>query len=273
MPIGGSDFDYICSLIREKTAIILDPGKEYLVDVRLSMLAACEGFESVENLISGLRKNSFNALHQKVVEAMTVNETSFFRDIETCHALKERVLPELMAKRSKQRQLNLWSAACSSGQEPYSLAMLIREHFQELDGWAVQFIASDISTGMLKKAEAGIYNKIEVNRGLPVNFLLKYFQKRGDQWHIREDLRRMIRFQKINLAESLTGMPPMDIILMKNVMIYFDKQMKKRILDHLHHILKPDGYLFLGVAESTVDFSSAFERVQWDQACCFRRVA
>jgi chemotaxis protein methyltransferase CheR len=253
------EFDYIRTLLREHAALVLEPGKEYLVESRLCPLARQEGFRSLQQLLEALRTDQNGPLHRRVVEAMTINETSFFRDARAFEALKTVVLPDIVAKRSAERCLNIWCAACSSGQEVYSIALLIREHFAGLPTWNTRLIASDISSGMLARAREGRYTQLEVNRGLPAPFLVKYFQKRGEDWQIREDVRRTVEFLDINLAGPWPPFPNLDLIFMRNVLIYFDVEMKKYILAKVRRLLRPDGYLFLGGSETTLGLDNLFE--------------
>jgi len=224
----------------------------------------------LQDLVARLRAQPFNGLHQKVVEAMTTNETSFFRDVHPFEALKKAVLPELIKKRATERKLNMWCAASSSGQEPYTMAMILREHFPTLANWTVRFIASDISMEMLERARAGRYSQLELNRGMPAPLLVKYFQRQGMEWQIKEDLRRMVEFRQMNLADTWPSLPEMDLVFMRNVLIYFDVPTKKEILGKVRRLLRPDGYLFLGIAETTLNLDGAFERVQFDKSGCYR---
>lgn len=270
MALNTADFDYIRDLVLKRSAIVLDAGKEYLVESRLIPLARQEGFASLAELIAQLRAQSFNGLHWKVVEAMTTNETSFFRDLYPFEALKKTVLPDLLAKRATERKLNLWCAASSSGQEPYTVLMLLREHFPTLAAWTVRFFAGDISKEMLERTRAGRYSQLEVNRGLPAPLLVKYFQKQGIEWQVKEDLRRALELFQVNLAAGWPALPPMDIIMMRNVLIYFDVATKKAILGKIRRVLRPDGYLFLGAAETTLNLDDAFERAELAKSGCYR---
>ncbi|MFQ5451065.1 MAG: CheR family methyltransferase [Nitrospinaceae bacterium] len=270
MTISPGDFDYISKLVRDLSAIVLEPGKEYLVESRINPLAQQENFASIEELVKKLRSNSSNGLREKVVEAMTTNETSFFRDIHPFETLKSSVLPELIKKRESKRELSIWCGASSSGQEPYTLAMLLSENFPALSSWKITFIASDISNEMLERCRKGIFSQLEINRGLPAHLMVKYFERKGTEWQIREDLRKMIDFRFMNLAENWPYMPPMDLIMMRNVLIYFDVEMKKNILCNIRQILRPDGYLFLGAAETTLNLDESFERMNYKQSGCYR---
>ncbi|NIV71437.1 MAG: methyltransferase domain-containing protein [Calditrichae bacterium] len=262
MTVSQVDFDYIRQLVLERSAIVIDEGKEYLVESRVGPVAKDEGYGSIEELVSAIRNNNNNGLQNKVVEALTTNETSFFRDIHPFDMLKNYVIPNILKIRKNEKTINLWCAASSSGQEPYSVAMLIRENFPILLDWKLNFIASDISTEMLQKAKTGEFSQLEVNRGLSASLLIKYFEKSGTKWTIKKEIRDMIEFQKINLSEPLPYMPRMDIIFIRNVLIYFDIETKKQILKEIRKILQPEGYLFLGAAESTLNLDDSFQRMR-----------
>jgi len=270
MSISASEFDYVRRLVLDQSAIVLEDDKHYLVESRLLPLARREGFDSIASLVAWLGPRKFDGLQRKVVEAMTTNETSFFRDFHPFEALRKSILPELMTKRAYAKELNFWSAACSSGQEPYSLAMVLQEYFPSLADWSVRIVATELSADMLARAREGLYSQLEVNRGLPAMLLVKHFRQRGTDWQIREDLRRRVEFQILNLAEAWPLLPPMDIVLMRNVLIYFGLDTKKKILGRVRQLLKPDGFLFLGGAETTFNLDDAFERVQFDRTICYR---
>ncbi|TWU51935.1 CheR family methyltransferase [Rubripirellula reticaptiva] len=254
-------FDYISQLIVRKSAIVIDPGKNYLVESRLLPVARAHGMASLDELVQALQKPGAVALVDEVVDAMTTNESSFFRDLHPFNALREEVIPSLISRRSKERVLNVWSNACSSGQEVYSIAMLIREHFPELAGWRVRLTATDLSKQILQKAQSGIYTQTEINRGLPMPMLLKYFQRDGMHWRISDEIRRMVEFKALNLIEPWPSMlPKMDIVFLRNVLIYFSVDTKKQILDKVHRVMQSDGALFLGGAESTMNLNVKFDR-------------
>ena len=281
MPITIADFDYIRKLVYDRTGVFLSSEKMYLVESRLGIVAKEAGTNSVSGLVAELKQikqQRFNPLYESTVEAMMTNETFFFRDVNPFEMLKISVVPELL----KQRQgdslrdgyaaptLNIWCAACSSGQEPYSIAILLREYFPQLTTNQVQIIGSDISTAMLKRANSGCYAQHEVVRGLPPALLQKYFHHCGKEWQIKEELRKAIDFRQINLTEPFPSMPKMDIIFLRNVLIYFDLQTKKSILARVRQVLRPDGYLFLGGGETTVNLDSAFEPIQFEKGICYR---
>jgi len=270
MAIGNVEFDYIRDLVRECSALVLEPGKEYLVESRLDPLALQEGFPSLHYLIQQLRTNSFGPLHRKVVEAMTTNETTFFRDPRVFELVRTMVLPEILKKRADERTLNVWFAACSNGQEPYSFAILLREHFPLVLGWKVRLIASDISRDVLARAQDACYTQLEINRGLPAPLLLKYFKKLNESWQLSQEVRRMVEFLEINLVEAWPSLPRMDIIFMRNVLIYFGIDTKKNIFARIRRLLSQDGFLLLGGSETTVYIDEAFEPVPLERPALFR---
>jgi chemotaxis protein methyltransferase CheR len=201
MALTRDDFEYIRGLIHRQAAITLDDGKEYLAETRLHALAQREGIKSVGELMTKLRVDPRHCLQNKVVEAMTTNETSFFRDIRPFEAIRKSLIPDLLMRRAGLRRLRFWCAASSSGQEPYSLAMLIREHFRELSTWSVEIVASDLSTAMLDRARAGRYSQLEVNRGMPTALLVRYFRRSGLDWYLDESIKSMVDFRTINLIQ------------------------------------------------------------------------
>jgi chemotaxis protein methyltransferase CheR len=261
----SEDFDYVRSFIRQESAIVLETGKEYLVESRLLTLAHREHFASLDDLFSRLRSTPQNGLHRKVLDAMTTNETSFFRDIHPFEALKKIVLPAIMARRAKERQVTFWCGAASTGQETYSVLMLIAEHFPELFNWNFKFIATDLSSQVIERARAGRFSQLEVNRGLPASLLVKYFSRQGEEWEIKEELRRRVEFRELNLIANWGSLPPVDLIFMRNVLIYFDIETKKSILAKARGLLRPEGYLLLGGAETTFNIDDGFDRTVCDK--------
>ena len=270
MSLASEDFDYVRLLLREQAGIRLDPGKEYLVETRLLPVAKQAGYASLSELIRNLRGRPLQRLHRQVVEALMTNETQFFRDVHPFEALKTTILPELIQNRSAMRQLNVWCAAASTGQEPYSLAMLMADSFPEVANWNVQCLASDLSEEVLARARQGCYRPIEVSRGLPALMLMKYFRKEGTGWQIAEQVRRQVEFRNINLVIDWPPLPRMDIIFMRNVLIYMDTETKKTILARVRQLLKPDGYLFLGSTETTINLDSEFRQVPVQSTVCYQ---
>jgi chemotaxis protein methyltransferase CheR len=270
MILSVPEFNYVRRLVLDQSAIVLEEDKGYLVESRLLPLARREGFASINLLVQKLQAEPVNNLHHRAVEAMTTNETTFFRDLHPFEALKKTVLPDLITRRAGERALTIWCAASSSGQEPYSLAMLIRENFPQLLNWNTRILATDLSTDILMRAREGRYSQLEVNRGLPASLLVKYFEKRGCDWYVRDDIRNMVDYQIVNLANAWPPLPPMDIVMIRNVLIYFGIETKKAILGRVRRLLKPDGYLFLGAAETTFSIDDTFERVTFERATCYR---
>jgi chemotaxis protein methyltransferase CheR len=268
--LSNAECDFIRMLVRQHAGIVLEEEKAYLVETRLFALARREGFASAESLLEKFRAQPANCLQTKVIEALTTNETSFFRDVQPFEALRQVVLPQLLERRAKERQLFIWCGAASSGQEPYSLAMLLREHFPTLTTWNVRLLATDLSQEILERARRGVYSQVEVNRGLSAQLLVKYFDRRGLEWHIKDDIRRMVEYRQLNLIEPWQSLLNPDIVLMRNVLIYFDVDTKRTILGKVRRILRPDGYLFLGGAETTMNLDDAFERVALDRSGCYR---
>ncbi|HEX6674923.1 MAG TPA: protein-glutamate O-methyltransferase CheR [Actinomycetes bacterium] len=270
MTMSTVEFDYLRKLVREQSAIVLDHGKEYLVEARLAGLVREQGMSTVTDLVAKLRGLRDGPLHTQVVEAITTNETLFFRDPPLWDTLRKEILPELVERRRGERRLNVWSAACSSGQEPYSLAMLLAEHFPALAGWDVSILGTDLSTAMLARAREGSYSQLEVNRGLPAAMLVKHFDKEGMHWRVGAALRRTVEFRPLNLDATWPPLQRMDLVLLRNVLIYFDATTKLQIVGRMRRQLQPDGYLVLGAAENLLGLDDAIERMTFGRTICYR---
>ncbi|MGL5803978.1 MAG: CheR family methyltransferase [Xenococcaceae cyanobacterium] len=264
------DFEYLRGLVRKHSAVMLEPDKDYLAKLHLEPLAISAGFNSIASLIEHLKRKPFGELHISAIEALITNETSFFRDKQPFETLKSLALPTLIERRKNLRFLNIWCAACSSGQEPYSIAMLIREHFPILRNWQVRIIASDLSGKILTRARSGRYNSLEINRGLPVSLRDRYFQRQGREWILDDEIRQMVEFSQINLIHPWTSLPQLDIIFLRNVLIYFETNTKQAILRKVRQQLKPDGYLFLGSGETTIHLDPMFESVRENRSLYHR---
>jgi chemotaxis protein methyltransferase CheR len=250
--ISAADFTVVSDIVRTRSAIVLEPGKEYLVESRLAPIVRSDGYASLAELISALRRRA-PGLEDKVIDAMTTNETSFFRDLHPWDALKTTILPELIERRRATRELSIWCGAASSGQEPYSLCMLLKENFPELNGWRIKIVGTEISPTMLDKCRAGRYSQLEVNRGLPASLLVRYFEKQGAEWVIKPEVRSMVEFKFLNLAEGTSQVSPMDLVMMRNVLIYFDRSAKRHVLGNVRNVLRHDGVLMLGSSETTMN--------------------
>jgi chemotaxis protein methyltransferase CheR len=258
----AQDFEFVCRLVRDRSAIVLEPGKEYLVEGRLTPLVRQLDLGSITELVNRLRTGPDNGLTTRVVEAMVTTETSFFRDLLPFETLRTTVLPELIRRRKNEKRLDVWCAACSTGQEPYSLALLLRERFPELAGWRVGILATDLSSDVLARAKEGRFSQLEVNRGLPAGLLVKYFRQQGSTWELSEEVRRAVEFRPLNLVRPWPPLPRMDLVFLRNVLIYFDVETKKAVLDRVSSLLRPDGYLLLGGAETTLNLSDTIRRVE-----------
>lgn len=269
-PIADDALDFVCTLVRDRSAIELEASKSYLIEARLAPLAKQHGFESATAFIHDVRVKRRSEWERQLVEAMTTNETSFFRDLHPFEALRKKLLAEIIAKRSGVRTLNIWSAACSTGQELYSVAMMLREHFPQLADWNVNLVGTDLSDEVLNRARTARFTQIEVNRGLPAAMLVKYFERDGIHWKLRDDVRRMASFMKLNLIERWPPMAKMDVVFLRNVLIYFSADTKKSILRKVRETMAPDATLFLGAAETTMNLDSSFERVPFENSVHYR---
>jgi chemotaxis protein methyltransferase CheR len=266
--VSLTDFDFVRKLVYDDSAIALDDSKEYLVEARLAPIARREGLSSVSELVRRLR-NGEPRLRHDVVEAVATNETTFFRDVHPFDALRDVLIPEVLAANGG-RSLALWSAAASTGQEAYSLAMLVRDHFPHVPN--VTILGTDFAADVLARARIGRFSQLEVNRGLPARLLVKHFVREGREWQLSDDIRRMVRFRQLNLAQPITGLPAIDIVFLRNVLIYFDVSTKGQVLRRVANVLRPGGYLFLGGSETTYGIDDSFELVRPSpKTVCYRR--
>jgi chemotaxis protein methyltransferase CheR len=266
-----AEFSFISDMVRTRSAIVLEPGKEYLVEARLAPLVRELGLESIGALVERLRQPAAGPLAERVTEAMTTNETSFFRDVAPFQALRTSVLPSVIEAREARRSLRIWCAASSSGQEPYSIAMTIHDAFPQLQSWNVQIVATDLSPAMVERGRSGLYKALEVNRGLPAPMLIKYFTKVGVDYQLNPEIRSMVEFSELNLIGAWPALPSFDIVFLRNVLIYFDVDTKRTIFGRVKRLLAPDGFLFLGAAETTMNIDDGFERLPIERAGCYRR--
>lgn len=260
-----AEFDAVAKTVRRECGLVLSPDKAYLVDSRLMPLARRWSKPNVEALARELMvANPPRDLVREVVEAMVTNETFFFRDKRPFDQLKEFVLPRLLASRAAKRSIRVWCAACSSGQEPYSIAMICKETPQ-LAGWKVDIVATDISTEIIRQAKAGSYSQFEVQRGLPIQLLVKYFEQQGDRWQLDASIRSMVSFRQFNLLDAPDMLGSFDVVFCRNVLIYFDLQTKGGILGRVASVMAPDGVLYLGGAETVLGVSDRFQPVRGQQ--------
>ena len=251
------DYEFLRKLLKERSGLDLSADKQYLVESRLIPLARRAGLTGIAELVAKIKAGSA-ALTSEVVEAMTTNETFFFRDKIPFDHLRESILPALVQARAGRRSLRIWCAASSTGQEPYSIAMCVKE-FAGLAGWRVEIVATDLSQGVLEKSKAGIFSQFEVQRGLPIQMLVKYFTQVGELWQLNADIRAMVQHRQLNLLQDFSHLGTFDVIFCRNVLIYFDQDTKTGIFERLARLLEGDGVLALGAAESVVGISDVFK--------------
>ena len=272
--ITANQFDMLRSLVLKESAIVLEPGKEYLVESRLAPLARREGLGSVSELVQKLITSGSTKMKAEVIDAMTTNETSFFRDVHPWQTLREEILPKIIEARRLERRLTVWCAACSSGQEPYSLAMLLRDDFPEVAAsWDLKIIATDLSDTMLYRCREGMYSQLEVNRGLPAPMLIRNFRREGTDWRIDNEFRRMVDIRTCNLSVNTTyprAGSKFDLVFIRNVLIYFDEATKTRILNETSSRMNSDGYLLLGSSEVSINSATRLQRQQFGRTIFFK---
>ena len=253
-----SDYEYLRKLLKERSGLDLSADKQYLVESRLLPLARKSSLAGIPELVAKMR-GSAEALTAEVVEAMTTNETFFFRDKIPFDHLREAVLPALAQARAARRSLRIWCAASSTGQEPYSIAMCLKEAGPLLSGWRTEIVATDLSQAVLEKSKSGVFSQFEVQRGLPIQLLVKYFTQNGELWQISSELRGMVQHRQLNLMQDFSHLGTFDIIFCRNVLIYFDQNTKVSIFERMSRMLEPDGVLALGAAESVVGITNTFK--------------
>ncbi len=254
-----NSFELIAQILKERSGLALSKDKAYLLESRLNPVARkwnCNGFDE---LVDRVREGGNEVLLADITEAMTTNESFFFRDHKPFELFRDVVLPYMLQHRATTRSFRIWSAACSSGQEPYTIAMQLRELEQQLAGWKIEIIASDLSAGILAKAIEGQYTQFEVQRGLPIKLLMKYFKQNGERWQIDESIRKMVQFKKINLLDDVTVLGKFDVVFCRNVLIYFDPPTKTEVLDKIANMLPADGFLYLGGAETVLGTNNRFQ--------------
>lgn len=253
-----NDFELISQLLKKRSGLVLSEDKAYLLESRLNPVARKWGLSGFDELAQQVRKSNDEKLLVDITEAMTTNESFFFRDQKPFDQFRDVVLPYLLEHRAAKKSIRIWCAAASSGQEPYTLAMLLKEAQAKLAGWRIEIVGTDISQEILDKAKEGVYSQFEVQRGLPINLLVKYFTQVEDRWQLNDDIRNMVSFKNFNLLNSMSGMGQFDVIFCRNVLIYFDQPTKSQVLDQMSGILANDGFLYLGGAETVLGISDRF---------------
>jgi chemotaxis protein methyltransferase CheR len=255
--VTPADYEYLRKILKDRSGLILSADKRYLVESRLIPLARRAAVGGITELVQKMRAGA-EPLIVSVVEAMTTNETFFFRDKVPFDHFSQTMMPALLAARSNRRQLRIWCAACSTGQEPYSLAMILKEMGAAVGGWRFEIIATDLSQEVLEKSKAGIFSQFEVQRGLPIQLLVKYFAQTNELWQISPEIRSMVQFKQLNLLQDFSHLGTFDVIFCRNVLIYFDMEAKVDVLDRLAKLIEPDGFLALGAAETVVGVTNSF---------------
>ncbi len=267
MTLAPDTFTFVADLVRQRSAIQLESGKEYLVESRLLPLAREAKVPTVDAYVRGLRGVPRQREYDRVVEALTTNETSWFRDVTPFKALADHVVPELLASRPGTSSLRIWSAACSTGQEAYTIGMSLLDTAPDL---RVQITATDLSEEVLLKGRSGRYSQLEVNRGLPAPMLVTHFTRVGTDWEISQRLRSMVTFSKHNLMHAPPAGGPFDVVFLRNVLIYFDLATKRDVLRRVQSVLRPGGFLFLGAAETTIGIDDGWERIPVGRSSVYR---
>jgi len=256
-----TDFEFICQILRERSGLVLTNDKAYLLESRLLPVARKWKLATFDDLVRIIRSKMDEAVIRDVVEAMTTNESFFFRDTKPFDQFKALVLPALLKSRAASRTIRIWSAACSSGQEPYSLAMILSEMTAQLNGWKIDIVGTDLSTEILNRAKEGMYSQFEVQRGLPITMLVKYFAQIGDRWQINAKIRGMVQYREFNLLQDPMPLGRFDVVFCRNVLIYFDQPTKTRVLNSVAKLMPEDGFLFLGGAETVLGITDKFQMV------------
>ena len=257
--MNPQDFEFISTLLKDRSGLVLTPDKSYLLESRLMPVARKREMKGLDELIAHIRSTKQEALILEVTEAMTTNESFFFRDIKPFDIFKDTVLPHLIKTRGGGKSFKIWCAAASSGQEPYSLSTVLRDAAAKLPGWRTSIVGTDISHDILAKAKAGVYSQFEVQRGLPIQQLLKYFTKKDEMWEAKQEVRDLVTYKYFNLLNDLTPLGKCDVVFCRNVLIYFDQETKGKVLDQIAKLLPPDGVLFLGGAETVLGITEKFK--------------
>ena len=258
----SEDFELISGLLKKRSGLILPRDKVYLLESRLTPIAHKRGLETLDDLINEVRLKRKEDLLVEITEAMTTNESFFFRDNKPFDLFKGSVLPHLLQSRASRKRIRIWCAAASTGQEPYSLAIILKEMEAKLPGWNIEIIGTDISQEVLDKAKVGLFSQFEVQRGLPIQLLIKYFNQVGEMWQISDDIKNMVSYRKFNLLDPYTLLGQFDVIYCRNVLIYFDQQTKSEVLEKMRKLIPDDGTLFLGAAETVLGITDKFKPVK-----------
>lgn len=266
----SEDYEFVCQFLLRSSGLSLGTDKQYLVESRLVPIAQSQGMADLDELVAALRMGRNPRLQSVVTEAMTTNETSFFRDKQPFDDFKTHLLPELIESRRSTQTLRIWCAASSTGQEPYSILMLLAEEFPQLRNWKIELVATDLATKALDRAGQGIYSHFEVQRGLPIRMLMKYFKQIPDGWQISEDLRKIVNWQQLNLLTDFSRLGQFDLVFCRNVLIYFDVETKRGIIERIRRLVRSPGFLILGAAESLLGLYDGFQRFSECKSAVYR---
>jgi chemotaxis protein methyltransferase CheR len=256
-----ADLELLAKLLKEQSGLVVTPEKAYLLENRLQPVARKWGLDSIDALVGAMRARADHKMIKDVVDAMTTNESLFFRDMKPFDNLRDILLPELMKARAASKRIRIWSAACSSGQEPYSISMLLTEMGPKVAGWRFEIVATDLSSEIIGRAKDGVYSQFEVQRGLPITMLVKYFSQDGDKWRINDKIRSMVQYREFNLLDHPRMLGQFDIVFCRNVLIYFDQPTKGKVLAGIADQMAPDGGLYLGGAETVLGITDRFEPI------------
>jgi len=259
--VTPADYDFLRQYLKARSGLVLSADKQYLVESRLLPVARRAGLANLGELVAALRRAQDNVLMTTVVEAMTTNESFFFRDKVPFEHFRLTIMPALLAARKSSRSIRIWCAAAATGQEPYSLAMALKDLQAELTGWRIELLATDLSGEVLEKARSGLYTQFEVQRGLPIQLLIRHFSQSGELWQLAPELRAMVRYRQLNLLADFSQLGTFDLIFCRNVLIYFDQETKSDVLDRMARVTAGDGYLVLGAAETVVGLTQRFKMV------------
>jgi chemotaxis protein methyltransferase CheR len=259
--VNQADYDFLRRLVKARSGLTLGEDKQYLVESRLLPVSRRVGAAGLTDLIQKLQHPNNEALIVEVVEAMATNESLFFRDKIPFDHFRDTILPALLVSRAQQRRIRIWCAAASTGQEPYSLAMALKEMGSQVAGWRTEIVATDFSLEVLERAKAGVYSQFEVQRGLPIQMLVKYFTQVGELWQIAPEIRAMVQFRPFNLLQDCSKLGQFDVVFCRNVLIYFDQKTKIEVLERIARVIVPDGYLVLGAAETVVGLTGSFRPI------------
>jgi chemotaxis protein methyltransferase CheR len=255
------DFDYLRTLLKSASGLVLTDDKQYLIESRLLPVAKKLKYETIDAMVAELRRSEATSLKNQIVEAMTINESFFFRDKTPFDNFENIMLPKLLEAKKAQKHLRIWSAAASTGQEAYSLSMIMQEYAAELEGWRIEIIGTDLCSEALEKAKAGLYSQFEVQRGMPVKYLVKNFKQVGSMWQVNSKIKSSVQYRQFNLLNSFNLLGRFDIIFCRNVLIYFDKETKSDIIERMGKQTNPNCYLVLGASETLVGLNDSFGTV------------